>query len=50
MQVNLVDVFTTTPGQGNPAAVVIGCLSVGEMQHIAATTGLETTFVDGTQL
>jgi PhzF family phenazine biosynthesis protein len=50
MQVNLVDVFTTTPGQGNPAAVVIGRLSVGEMQHVAATTGLETTFVDGTQL
>jgi trans-2,3-dihydro-3-hydroxyanthranilate isomerase len=52
MQVHLVDVFTTTPGQGNPGAVVLdaGGLSGVEMGGIAARLGLETTFVDGLTL
>jgi trans-2,3-dihydro-3-hydroxyanthranilate isomerase len=52
MQVHLVDVFTTTPGLGNPGAVVLeaGGLSGAEMGGVAAKLGLETTFVDGTTL
>ncbi|HYG58625.1 MAG TPA: PhzF family phenazine biosynthesis protein [Symbiobacteriaceae bacterium] len=52
MQAHFVDVFTTTPGQGNPAAVVMdaGRLSGPEMAGIAAQLGVETTFVDGTTL
>lgn len=52
MQAHLVDVFTTTPGQGNPAAVVLdaGGISGAEMGGIAARLGIETTFVDGTTL
>jgi trans-2,3-dihydro-3-hydroxyanthranilate isomerase len=47
-----VDVFTTTPGKGNPAAVVLGGdhLSGAEMAGMAAELGLETTFVSGTTL
>jgi PhzF family phenazine biosynthesis protein len=47
-----VDVFTTEPGRGNPAAVVLdaGGLSGAEMGGIAARLGLETTFVDGVTL
>jgi trans-2,3-dihydro-3-hydroxyanthranilate isomerase len=52
MQAQLVDVFTLTPGEGNPAAVVTeaGNLTHVEMAGIAARLGLETTFVDGTTL
>lgn len=52
MQAQLVDVFTLTPGEGNPAAVVTGAghLSNADMAGIAASLGLETTFVDGTTL
>lgn len=52
MQAQLVDVFTLTPGQGNPAAVVTdaGGLTHAEMAGIAARLGVETTFVDGTTL
>jgi PhzF family phenazine biosynthesis protein len=53
MQVHLVDVFTTEPGRGNPAAVVFdagGGLSGAEMGGIAARLGLETTLLDGTTL
>lgn len=42
------DVFTTTPGTGNPAGVVLSAdrLSELEMQRIARTSGFtETTFV-----
>jgi len=42
------DVFTTTPGKGNPAGVVLNsdALSTEQMQLIAAQTGFtETTFV-----
>lgn len=42
------DVFTTTPGKGNPAGVVLNsdALSTEQMQSIAAQTGFtETTFV-----
>ena len=52
MRAQLVDVFTLTPGQGNPAAVVMdaGSLTHAEMAGIAAKLGVETTFVDGTTL
>ncbi|HYF92755.1 MAG TPA: PhzF family phenazine biosynthesis protein [Symbiobacteriaceae bacterium] len=52
MQAHFVDVFTLTPGQGNPAAVVMnaGDLTHAQMASIAAELGLETTFVDGTTL
>ena len=43
----VVDVFTSTPFQGNPVAVVLGAdgLSDEQMQRIAAWTNLsETTF------
>jgi len=52
MQAQLVDVFTLTPGEGNPAAVVMddGGLSHAEMGAIAARLGVETTFVNGTTL
>ncbi|HWI51220.1 MAG TPA: PhzF family phenazine biosynthesis protein, partial [Symbiobacteriaceae bacterium] len=52
MQAQLVDVFTLTPGQGNPAAVVqnAGNLTNADMAGIAARLGMETTFVDGTTL
>lgn len=52
MQVHLVDVFTTTPGLGNPGAVVLeaGGLGAAEMGGIAAQLGLETTFVEGRTL
>ncbi|MCK2157385.1 PhzF family phenazine biosynthesis protein [Exiguobacterium sp. 17-1] len=42
------DVFTTTPGKGNPAGVVLNgdALAQEQMQYIAAQTGFtETTFV-----
>lgn len=42
------DVFTTTPGKGNPAGVLLNsdALSTEQMQLIAAQTGFtETTFV-----
>ncbi|MFY7752092.1 MAG: PhzF family phenazine biosynthesis protein, partial [Exiguobacterium acetylicum] len=42
------DVFTTTPGSGNPAGVVLDAdqLTESEMQRIARTNGFtETTFV-----
>lgn len=50
MQAQLVEVFTTEPGQGNPAAVVLnaGGLSAADMGGIAAKLDRETTFVDGT--
>lgn len=52
MQAQLVDVFTLTPGEGNPAAVVTNAanLTHADMAGIAARLGLETTFVDGTTL
>jgi PhzF family phenazine biosynthesis protein len=52
LRVHRVDVFTTEPGKGNPAAVVMdaGGLSGAEMGAIAGRLGLETTFVDGTTL
>lgn len=42
------DVFTTTPGAGNPAGIVLGAdhLTEIEMQRIARANGFtETTFV-----
>lgn len=52
MKVFLVDVFTSSPGEGNPAAVVLeaGGLTAEEMARIAVATGLETTFVTGSSL
>lgn len=52
MQTYLVDVFTTQPGKGNPAAVVTGAgpLSAETMGGLAARLGLETTFVVGDSL
>ncbi|MDF2628445.1 MAG: PhzF family phenazine biosynthesis protein [Symbiobacteriaceae bacterium] len=52
MQAQLVDVFTLTPGEGNPGAVVTdaGDLTHADMAGIAARLGVETTFVDGTTL
>lgn len=52
MERYLVDVFTTEPGKGNPAAVVLGGddLSGAEMAGLAAELGVETTFVSGTTL
>lgn len=50
MKAYFVDVFTATPGQGNPAAVVLGAFPEAEMANAAITIGLETTFVDGTTL
>lgn len=43
----LVDVFTTEPGKGNPAAVILGAdgLTEAEMAAAAVAEGLETTFV-----
>lgn len=52
MQAYLVDVFTTQPGLGNPAAVVVTDeeLSHPAMAGLANQLGLETTFVQGTTL
>jgi trans-2,3-dihydro-3-hydroxyanthranilate isomerase len=48
MQHYLIDVFTDTPGMGNPAAVVIGdgALAVADMAAVAARLGIATTFID----
>lgn len=52
MERYLVDVFTTEPGKGNPAAVVLGAggLSGAEMAGMASSLGVETTFLDGATL
>lgn len=52
MKALLVDVFTSSPGEGNPAAVVLEAdsLTPEEMARIAVATGLETTFVIGSGL
>lgn len=47
----MVDVFTTEPGKGNPAAVVLqDDLSAPAMAGLAVELGVETTFVSGTTL
>lgn len=51
MKAYLVDVFTTEPGKGNPAGVVVAeGLHEAEMARLAQRLGLETTFVDGAAL